>query len=148
IVMPTGELASGGTWWVIRTDTGDVVTSIAGPVSPHNTIVNLDGTRAYLGGRAHNYLNLAHTATDRVIRQIGPVQSSVRPFTINGSETLAYITITGLRGFQIGDITTGQVLGATTFSGPNVSTLNGPTCPSHGISLSPDERELWAIDWP
>jgi len=148
IFMPSGELASGGTWYVIRTDTGDVVATIAGPTSPHSTIVNLDGTRVYLGGRANNYLEVADTTTDAVVRSIGPFQSSVRPFTINGRETIAYVTITGLRGFQIGDLTTGQVLQTVGFTGPNVSTLNGPTCPSHGISLSPDERELWVIDWP
>jgi hypothetical protein len=88
------------------------------------------------------------SAPHDVIRSIGPLQSSVRPFTINGRETIAYITITGLRGFQIGDVTTGAVLRTVTFTGPNVSTLTGPTCPSHGISLSPDERELYVIDWP
>jgi DNA-binding beta-propeller fold protein YncE len=148
IFMPSGELASGGTWYVIRADTGAVVTTINGPLSPHNTIVNLDGTRVYLGGRGENFLGVAGTSTDHVFRWIGPLQSSVRPFTINGRETLAYITITGLRGFQIGDIATGQVLRTVTFTGPNVSHLNGPTCPSHGISLSPDERELYVIDWP
>jgi hypothetical protein len=148
LFMPSGELASGGTWYVIGADTGDVVATIDGPTSPHNTIVDLDGTRVYLGGRTSNYLGVADTATDTVVRSIGPLQSTVRPFTINGRETIAYIAITGLRGFQIGDITTGAVLGTVTFTGPNVSTLNGPTCPSHGISLSPDERELYVIDWP
>jgi WD40 repeat protein len=148
IFMPSGELASGGTWYVVSADTGDVVATIDGPKSPHNTIVGPDGTRVYLGGRAYSYLQVADTASHDVIRSIGPLQSSVRPFTINGRETIAYITITGLRGFQIGDVTTGAVLRTVTFTGPNVSTLNGPTCPSHGISLSPDERELYVIDWP
>jgi DNA-binding beta-propeller fold protein YncE len=148
IYMPSGELASVGTWYVIRADTGDVVGTINGPQSPHNTIVNLDGTRVYLGGRAYNYLGVADTSTNQVVRWIGPLVSSVRPFTINGRNTIAYITVTGLRGFQVGDITTGQVLATVGFTGPNVSTLNGPTAPSHGISLSPDERELYVIDWP
>ena len=148
IFMPTGELSSGGIWYVIRADTGAVVATINGPLSPHNTIVNLDGSGVYLGGRAENFLGVASTSTNQVFRRIGPLQSSVRPFTINGRETIAYITITGLRGFQIGDIASGRVLRTVTFTGPNVSTLNGPSCPSHGISLSPDERELYVIDWP
>ena len=148
IFMPSGELASGGTWYVIRADTGDVTATIAGPTGPHNTIVNLDGTRVYLGGRAYNYLGVADATTNSVLRWVGPLQSSVRPFTINRRETLAYITITGLRGFQIGDLTTGQVLQTVGFTGPNVSKLNGPSAPSHGISLSPDEREVWVVDWP
>jgi DNA-binding beta-propeller fold protein YncE len=148
IYLPSGELASGGTWYVIRTDTGAVATTINGPQGPHNTIVNLAGTRVYLGGRADSYLGIADTATNQVVSHVGPFQSSVRPFTINGRETLAYVTVTGLRGFQIGDIASGQVLRTVTFSGPNVSTLNGPSAPSHGISLSPDEREVYVVDWP
>ncbi len=148
IYMPSGELASGGVWYVIRTDTGDVTATINGPQGPHNTIVNLAGTRVYLGGRGDNNLGIADTATNQVVGHVGPLQSSVRPFTINGRETLAYITVTGLRGFQIGDIGSGQVLRTVTFTGPNVSTTNGPSAPSHGISLSPDEREVYVVDWP
>lgn len=148
LYMPTGELASGGTWYVISTSDGTVVDSIAGPAGPHNTIVSLDGARVYLGGRGSNYLGIADASTKQVFRRIGPLQSSVRPFTINGVESVAYITITGLRGFQVGDIQTGAVLRTVTFTGPNVSHTSGPSAPSHGISLSPDERELYVVDWP
>jgi len=133
---------------IVSASTGEVVATIAGPAGPHNTIVGLDGTHVYLGGRAESWLGVADTATAQVIRRIGPLQSSVRPFTINGRETLAFITVTGLRGFQIGDVATGRVLRTVTFSGPNVSQTNGPSAPSHGISLSPDEREVWVVDWP
>jgi len=148
LFMPSGELASGGTWYVINTSDGTVLGTIDGPSGPHNTIVSLDGARVYLGGRGSNYLGIADASTRQVFRQIGPLQSSVRPFTINGLETVAYITITGLRGFQVGDIQTGAVLRTVTFTGPNVSHTSGPSAPSHGISLSPDERELYVVDWP
>jgi len=151
IYMPSGELTSGGTWYVINAGSGDVVGSIAGPSGPHNTIVSLAGARVYLGGRADNNLAVADTSTNQVVERIGPLQSSVRPFTVNGRETVAYIAVTGLRGFQVGDLTTGKVLYTVTFTGPNVSPPCGSTCPSapsHGISLSPDEREVYVIDWP
>jgi hypothetical protein len=148
LYLPTGELASGGTWYVVLASTGDVVGTIAGPSGPHNTIVGFDGARVYLGGRGDNYLAVADTATRQVTRRIGPLQNTVRPFTIDGRETLAYITVTGFRGFQIGDLATGQVLRTVTFTGPNVSSTSGPSAPSHGISLSPDERELYVVDWP
>jgi hypothetical protein len=150
LYMPSGELASGGTWYVLSAATGDVVGTIDGPAGPHNTIVSLDGAHVYLGGRAANALGIVDTATNQVVRRIGPLEGSVRPFTINGRETIAYITLTGRRGFQIGAIATGQVLGTVTFTGPNVSPAqpNDPSAPSHGISLSPDERELYVVDWP
>ena len=150
LYMPSGELASGGTWYVLSAATGDVVGTIDGPAGPHNTIVSLDGAHVYLGGRGANALGIVDTATNQVVQRIGPLEGSVRPFTINGRETLAYITLTGRRGFQIGAIATGQVLGTVTFTGPNVSPAqpNDPSAPSHGISLSPDERELYVVDWP
>src|SRR5205823_2853929 len=95
VYLPTGELASGGTWYVVSASTGDMVGTIGGPSGPHNTIVSLDGARVYLGGRGDPYLAVAEAATRQVTRRIGPLQSSVRPFTINGRETLAYITVTG-----------------------------------------------------
>ena len=148
LYLPSGELSSGGTWYVVGAVNGDVVDHIDGPRGPHNTIVGLDGAHVYLGGRADDYLDVADTATDRVVRRIGPLQSSVRPFTIDGRERVAYITITNLRGFQVGDIASGQVLRTVGFTGPHVSHMGGPSAPSHGISLSPDERELYVIDWP
>src|SRR5262245_3646816 len=148
LYMPSGELARGGTWLVISASNGDVVARIAGPSGPHNTIVSLGGGHVYLGGRGDRYLGIADTSTNQVVRRIGPLQSSVRPFTIDGRETRAYITNTGLRGFQVGDILSGAVLHTVTFAGPNVSHTNGPSAPSHGISLSPDEHELYVIDWP
>ncbi len=148
LYLPTGELASGGVWWVVDAVGGDVAGRIDGPLSPHNTIVGPDGARVYLGGRGDTYLDVADTATNQVIRRIGPLANTVRPFTIDGRERVAYVTLTGVRGFQIGDLASGQVLRSVGFSGPNVSHTDGPSAPSHGISLSPDERELYVVDWP
>ena len=150
IYMPDGELSSDGTWNVLGARTGEIIGSIQGGLGPHNTIIGLSGSRVYLGGRNYPYLDVASTATDRVIRRIGPLRSGVRPFTINGRETIAYTTATGFLGFQVSSITTGRVLYTVTF-GPRFGwnpAAFAPTAPSHGISLSPDERRLWVIDAP
>jgi DNA-binding beta-propeller fold protein YncE len=149
IYMPTGELSSGGEWLVLDARDGHVISSIQAGTGPHNTIVSLNGRHVYLGGRNHDYLEVAETATNRVIRNIGPLRSGVRPFTINRRETLAYTTATGFLGFQVSSITTGRVLYTETFPGFtwNRATF-APSAPSHGISLSPDERQLWVIDVP
>ncbi len=148
LYLPSGELAHGGTWYVVDAATGDVVDHIDGPTAPHNTIVGLDGTRVYLGGRADDWLGVADTATNRIVGRIGPLRSSVRPFTIDGRQRVAYVTVTDFRGFQVGDVASGQVRFTVGFAGPDVSRTDGPSAPSHGISLSPDERELWVVDWP
>jgi DNA-binding beta-propeller fold protein YncE len=149
IYMPTGELSSGSEWLVIDARSGRVVSSIQGGTGPHNTIVGLSGRYVYLGGRNHNYLEVADTITNRVVRNIGPLRSGVRPFTINGRETLAFTTATGFLGFQVGNLNTGQVLFTENFPGFSYNPSTFPaSAPSHGISLSPNERQVWVIDAP
>ena len=100
IYMPTGEASSSSNWNIIDAATGNVTGSIIGGSAPHNTIVSLNGKDVYMGGRNASYLTVADTATNTVIRQIGPLfNGGVRPFTINGKETLAFTTATGLPRF-------------------------------------------------
>jgi DNA-binding beta-propeller fold protein YncE len=84
------------------------------------------------------------------VKRIGPLKAGVRPLTINGRETLAYTTATGLLGFQVSSITTGRVLFTIGFGPrfPADPTTLSFSAPSHGISLSPNERQLWVIDSP
>ena len=149
IYMPTGELSSGGQWLVLDAHSGQELGAIDGPTGPHNTIVSLDGKRVYLGGRSSNYLAVASTASNRIVRQIGPLKDGVRPFTINASQTLAFTTATGFLGFQVSSITTGKVLYTVPIRGYSYDPSSySPSAPSHGVSLSPDGRQLYVIDGP
>jgi DNA-binding beta-propeller fold protein YncE len=149
IYMPTGELDSSGRWQVLDARDGHVLDTIQGGAGAHNTVISLSGRHVYLGGRDHDYLEVADTATDRVFRRIGPLRSGVRPFTINGRETLAFTTATGFLGFQVSSVTTGRVLYTETFPGFRYDPATfSPSAPSHGISLSPNERQAWVIDAP
>jgi DNA-binding beta-propeller fold protein YncE len=148
IFMPDGEDSHDNVWSVIAARTGKVIGVIHGGKAPHETIVALNGKRVYLAGIKSPYLEVASTSTDRVVKRIGPLRAGVRPFTINGRETLAYTTATGFLGFQVSSITTGHVLYTVGFGAPFERDLNGSGTPSHGISLTPDERQLWVMDWP
>src|SRR5438128_1146061 len=151
IYMPIGEASSASTWNVLDAATGNISATIAGGQGPHNTIVSLNGQHVYMGPRNASYLTVADTATNQIVKQIGPLlNGGVRPFTINGRETLAFTTATGYLGFQVSSITTGQVLYTVPVSDPFPYTPGqpGPSSPSHGISLSPDEKEVWVIDQP
>jgi DNA-binding beta-propeller fold protein YncE len=148
IYMPDGEGSRDGVWTVIAARSGNVIGSINGGMSPHETIVGLSGKRVYLGGRNWPYLEVASTATDRVFKRIGPLRAGVRPLTINGRETIAYTTATGLLGFQVSSIRTGRVLFTVGF-GPRFPLKSAAfpfSAPSHGISLTPNERQLWVLD--
>ncbi|HEY3355590.1 MAG TPA: hypothetical protein VGQ83_20230 [Polyangia bacterium] len=166
LYVPSGECAGDGVWYVASPtdgadhgtiDTCAFVSPAACAHGPHNTIVSLDGAHVYLGNRdidgaGNDRLFVADTATNAVTRAVGPFKSGLRPFTINGAETLVYMTVSCLIGFQVGDLATGQVvatvdLTAMGFTNPGCSQPH-LTAPSHGISLSPDERELFVIDAP
>jgi sugar lactone lactonase YvrE len=149
IYMPQGEARPSRTWNVIDAATGRVTGSIHAGSGPHNTIVGLDGKYVYLGAVQHPYLVVASTATNRVVREIGPLHGpGVRPFTINGSQTLAFTTARSFLGFQVSSIKTGKVLYSVAPPGFSFDAETFGRTPNHGISLSPDERELYLIDTP
>lgn len=149
IYLPDGVNSPDGVWSVIDARSGRVIRLINAGTSPHDTVVGLSGRRVYLGGTGSPYLDVASTATDRVIERVGPLKAGVRPFTINGRQTIAYTTASGFLGFQVSSLTTGHVLFTVTF-GPRftVTPAAGPfsVVPSHGISLTPNERQLWVLD--
>ena len=76
---------------------------------------------------------------------MGPFSSVVRPFTVNGKASLVFATVHNLVGFEIGDVATGKVLYTVKppgFSQPAADNV----IHSHGIALTPDEKEVWVVD--
>jgi hypothetical protein len=69
-----------------------------------------------------------------------------RVYTVNGRQTLCFVNVNDLLGFEVGDLITGR----KRFRVEVVGFEKGPTkrhgCPSHGIGLTPDECELWLTD--
>jgi WD40 repeat protein len=143
LYMPTGENTSSGIWNILDTTDGAVIGTIQGGAGAHNTIASTDGRYVYLGGRNHNFLDVYDTQTGTV-REVGPLVGGVRPFTVNGSNTLAFTTATEFDGFQVSSITTGKVLFTISFG--SVPSGFPYSAPSHGVSLSPDEKQLYVID--
>lgn len=150
IYMPAGEASGDGTWRIIAASNGrSTGRSIAGPAGAHNTILAPGGRYIYLAGVDHPYLEVANTATGRIVRKIGPLNlPGVRPFTINGSQTLAFTTARSFLGFQVSSITTGKVLYTVPIPGFSFDAKTFGRTPDHGISLSPNERDLYLIDTP
>ena len=150
IYMPAGEQTRDGKWRIIAASSGKPSgQSIAGPIGAHNTIMGPGGRYLYLGGVNFPYLEVASTATNSVVRKIGPLNGpGVRPFTINGSQTLAFTTATSFLGFQVSSISTGKVLYTVPVPGFSFNPAKFLRTPNHGISLSPDERRLYLIDTP
>jgi DNA-binding beta-propeller fold protein YncE len=150
IYMPAGEATRSGTWRIIKAARGQPTGgTIEGGAGAHNTILGPDGRFLYLGGVDSPYLYVASTATKRVVRKVGPLNGpGVRPFTINGSQTLAFTTARSFLGFQVGSLVTGKVLYTVPVPGFSFDPQTFGRTPDHGISLSPNERQLYLIDTP
>ena len=110
--------------------------------------MGLDGRYVYMAGVDYPYLTVASTATNSVVRKIGPLRTGGRPFTINGKQTLAFTTAHDLLGFQISNIRTGKVLLTVPVPGFSWDPTTFTRSPCHGISLSPDEKRIYLIDTP
>jgi DNA-binding beta-propeller fold protein YncE len=133
-------------WLAIDAISGDILSKIVTNSGAHNTIYGPDGSRVYLAGLKSPILAIADPRTHQVIGGVGPFSAAVRPFTINGSQTLCFVNVNELLGFEIGDIKTGKMLHRVEVSGHKKGPVKRHGCPSHGIGLTPDERELWLSD--
>lgn len=120
-------------WTVVEAKTGDVLKKIVTNSGAHNTIYGPDDKRVYLAGLKSTLLNVADTKTHTVTKQVGPFGADIRPFTINGSQTLVYVNVNGLLGFEVGDLVTGKKLHRVEVQGFNIGEVKRHGCPSHGI---------------
>ena len=136
----------GPSWHVVNGATGDVVATITPESGSHNTIYAPDGKHVYLAGLKSPLLSIADPKTHEVVGTVGPFGNVIRPFTVNGSNTLAFVNVNGLLGFEVGDIKTGKKLHRVEVEGYKQGTVKRHGCPSHGIALTPDEKELWLAD--
>ena len=136
----------GPTWNVVDAATGDVVAAIETKSGAHNTVCGLDGKQMYLAGLKSPLLRVADTATNKVVHEVGPFAASIRPFTVNAAQTRCFVTVNDLLGFEIGDLTTGKELARVEVPGFKKGPVKRHGCPSHGIGLTPDEKEIWVCD--
>ena len=136
----------GPMWHVVNAMTGDVIAKVETKSGSHNTLYSLDGTRAYMAGLKSPLLSVADTKTNKVVGTVGPFANVIRPFTVNGSSTLVFVNINGLLGFEVGDLRTGKKLYHVEVEGYQQGPVKRHGCPSHGIALTHDEKEIWLAD--
>src|SRR3954468_9166936 len=133
-------------WYIVDAGTGNEITRLILNSKSHNTIVGLDGKRAFLAGLGSPYLAVVSTENQTVENRIGPFGNFIRPFTINGAQSRVFANVNGLLGFEIGDLKSGKVLDRVEVNAFPIGKAKRHGCPSHGIALTPDEREIWLCD--
>src|SRR5437588_4745663 len=150
-IAPDGKLLyvpslEGAHWNVIDAATGDVVTQVVTNSGAHNTIYGLDGAAVYLAGLKSPILNVADPRAHTIAKRVGPFGNVIRPFTVNGLQTLCFVNVNDLLGFEVGDLQTGKMLHRVEVEGYQKGPVKRHGCPSHGIALTPDDSELWLAD--
>ncbi len=143
IYLPTVEKDD---WHVVDALTGDVIKKVTVKSGAHNTIYSPTGKRVYVAGLLSPMLNIAETTSHTLLKPVGPFSSVIRPFTINSAETLCFVNVNGLLGFEVGDLRTGEKLHRVEVPGFNMGPVLRHKCPSHGVALTPDEKEVWVVD--
>jgi hypothetical protein len=138
VYVPSGEYTNDRIWNYYHAADGTFIGTEPGGMNSHDTIWK-NGHR-YYGGTEDTYLYVLGLN----ITKIGPSPSGtagVRPYTINGPETRAYITWSNYRGFSVADLATGQIIKSISFGGNPCH-----IAPSHGITLSADNKEVYVMD--
>lgn len=133
-------------WNVVDCQTGDIIKKIEVHKRAHNTIYGPSGKHVYMGDIASPWLHIAETKTHSIVKKVGPFGHGIRPFTINGTETLAFVNVDSLLGFEVADLKTGQLLDRVIVEGWDMGPVRRHGNPSHGIGLTPDEKEVWVSD--
>jgi DNA-binding beta-propeller fold protein YncE len=150
-ISPDGKILyvpelEGPSWHVVNAATGTVIAIIVTNSGSHNTIYSLDGKHVYMAGLKSKLLAVADAQGHKVVRSVGPFSNVIRPFTVNGSNTLCFVNVNGLLGFEVGDLRTGQKLYRVEVQRYKQGPVKRHECPSHGIALTPDEKEIWVAD--
>lgn len=136
----------GPNWNVLEASTGKTIARLEPNSGAHNTVYGLDGRAVYLAGLRSPLLSIADPKTHELVKTVGPFSHSIRPFTVNGKQTLAYVNVNDLLGFEIGDIESGKKLHRVEVQGFAKGPVKRHGCPSHGLGLTPDETEVWVVD--
>ncbi|WP_394992828.1 YncE family protein [Emticicia sp.] len=133
-------------WNIINAANGEVIDQVVPKSGAHNTIFGPDGKEVYLEGLKSPFLTVVNAKNPKETRTVGPFSASIRPFTITHNQKFCFANINDLLGFEVGDLKTGKKLYTVKINGYEKGVVKRHGCPSHGIGLTPNEKELWVAD--
>lgn len=128
---------------VVDTTAMKVIDRMKAPAWPHNTYVSANGRHLYLGTMMGSRITIYDTITHKQLAEIAP-GNWVRPIALFRDEALAYVALSALHGFAVIDLKQGKTIRRVELpplppgtEWPPYQTL------THGLALTPDERELY-----
>lgn len=131
------------TWWVIDGEKGVVVKKIPTGGRPHNTLCSADGKTMYLGPKGSYHVLIADAVNHKLIGEI-PLSDAPRPIVLSRDERRLYANVDTLIGFEVADLASRKVIRRVEAEVP--AELLRKASRSHGIGLTPDQKELWMCD--
>lgn len=145
IYMSAGEASKARYFFKLRASDGRVVAkSWVGAPQTHNAVCSTDNSRVYLSSIKSNFLTVVNPWNNSRVQRVGPFTDAIRPFAINGAGTLAIVNVNHHIGFEVGSMETGKMLYRVDV--PGVSDNGSQWNPSHGVGMTPDEKEIWVAD--
>jgi hypothetical protein len=146
LYVPTG-------WWlkttnsgflVVNAENGELIKRLPAGVGAHNSLVSLDGQFAYLGTETN--LWVFNTRNDSVVLNVKDCgERGVFPFTVDGKNRFAYVSLGRHVGFDVVDLKTGEVPHRVFAHDVETRSKLIPHR-THGVGLTPDEKEIWVSD--
>jgi DNA-binding beta-propeller fold protein YncE len=133
-------------WHVVEAATGNVTSTIPVMGWPRSTAIAPDGQRVFFVPWESKELLVFDTASNEIIRTVGPFTEFLCPITLNQRASMAFANVDGLVGFEVGDLLTGLVIERVQIDDYEPEQLKALECPSHGIAFGPDDKELWVAD--
>ena len=152
IVVVGGDLQD--YWYEIDAVTGKLIGKLDAPESPnsHNLNLSADGRTAFMSPN-NKVMTISDVKSRKIIKTIR-FPDNIRVFVTNKDSSKLFVNNNNLLGFVIADVATGQVTKTVEVTSVNWHAKWDVTprpriphgCPSHGIALTPDEKEIWVAD--
>ncbi len=132
--------AAGGTD-VVDTESMERVRSLPTGAGGHNAYLAPDGN-VYATSMGDDLIAVIDPTTLEITRKIG-VGGVPRPVAFTDDGRLAYVALSGLIGFVTLDLTTDQIVDRVEYPVPEGAEVPVLDTYTHGVLLTPDQRELW-----
>ncbi len=127
---------------VVDTETMHVVRQLPAGTAQHNAYTSADGSQVFVTSMGESLITVIDTETLEIDRQIA-LGGVPRPVALTADLSTAYVALSGLTGFITLDLRTDAIVHRLQIPIPDDTPVPPLETYTHGLLLTPDERELW-----
>lgn len=133
---------------IVETGSMKVIKHIGLRESPHNAYTSANGQHVYVTTIEGKTIFVFDPASHTIVSEIEP-GGKVRPIALTKDESLMYVALSELHGFAVVSISQRKTLRKVMLP-PLPPETPRPYLDTytHGLALTPDERELWVTSCP